>query len=349
MTGNKTFYYNNVFTRSITVNLDEVILSDRVHKLDNRPYMNKMIVILDAYANRYYYHADPFSFIDRAARGVISKDGYSLFFTPGCEVPRDIVRNSGYKITINRDNADFVVIPYKKRNAKYEFDIFAMKDGNAYLFLSKNGEISEKNCNLNDIEAALANEGYTDIIFGCQTSGSQAHFISKFDVYKEIIEQQSSNTKYVYENAISLTPAAELSIETLNIWKNISDDNMRSKLLLASDCQKYPLTTMYFCSKYWWAYLRNKPDVKVKRLFECMDYNPDKSLETNMFVRRMINPEDWNLLCRFIMDELKLPEKGGFISKDLDGTQEKVLRSTLCVAPLFIKEPMMFETIQALK
>lgn len=80
-----------------------------------------------------------------------------------------------------------------------------------------------------------------------------------------------------------------------------------------------------------------------------MDYDSDESLDANMFTRRMITPEDWNLLGRFIMDELKLPEKGGFIAKGLDYTQERVLRSTFCVAPLFIKEPMMSETIQAIK
>ena len=108
---------------------------------------------------------------------------------------------------------------------------------------------------------------------------------------------------------------------------------------------------MYFASQYWWPY-GTLGDESVKRLFEEMGYNSEHSWQTNIMTRREVTPEDWNLLNKFIMDELGVPETGGFIDKeieDLDYLQREIIRHRLAVAPQYITEPTNTEVLKLIR
>ena len=60
------------------------------------------------------------------------KTGKTLYVCSESKVPRALLRNSDYKITISRDNADYVVIPYQ------DSEEIASREQNITLVVEKN-------------------------------------------------------------------------------------------------------------------------------------------------------------------------------------------------------------------
>ena len=81
------------------------------------------------------------------------------------------------------------------------------------------------------------------------------------------------------------------------------------------------------------------------RLFYNLDWDFDSSLEENLFRRREVQPDDWNMLQKFVMSELNLSENGGFRDNEIDNLTSRIVHHTNCIAPIYIKEPMLTEQI----
>ena len=345
-----TATYHNLWLQQLRVTPDTVYLRDAYKLSHRRIYKNKLLVALKA-TNKESYFLDPFQGInDRVRSASAVKDrSYPLFITPECQMSRDIIRNSGYRITIDRDKADYVVIPYKHVYEKYECDGFARKGNDIYIFHNKDLALYAESTNTTAIRESLGQYGFTDIVLACELQSHAVYLIPNFPVYKEILDGEFPNTRYIFENKLELVPGIQMSIETLNVWKNVKDDNMRAKLLLNADWQHYPVTIMYFCHKYWYEMIYYAGNAKVASMFQNLDWNSEDSIETNLFRRRLIQPEDWNMLTKFVLSELNLPENGGFIKEDIGDLEKCILRHTNCVAPYYITEPMLSEQIKIMK
>ena len=94
-------------------------------------------------------------------------------------------------------------------------------------------------------------------------------------------------------------------------------------------------------------------DAHVKRILDIIGYDDNQSIVNNMFFRRVVQPDDWNMLTKFILNNVGVSEEGGFVTDNtfngLDDIEQKVLRYRMCVAPFYIKEPMDTETIKIAK
>lgn len=346
-----TATYENLWLQELKVTPDTVCLK-RAYKLSGRRiYKNKLLVALKA-ADKEYYFFDPFQGINEKVRSsfAIKDRSHPLFITPECQMSRDVIRNSGYKITIDRDKADYVVIPYKHVFEKYECDGFARKENDIYIFHNKDLALYAESTNTTVIREALGKYGFTDIVLACELASHAVYMIPNFPVYKEILDRKCPDTRYIFENKLDLVPGIQMSIETLNVWKNVTDNSMRAKLLLNADWQHYPVTIMYFCHKYWYSTLYYVTgNAKVASMFQNLDWNIENSIDYNLFHRRLIQPEDWNMLTKFVLSELNLPENGGFIKEGIGDLEKHILRHTNCVAPYYITEPMLSDQIKIMK
>ena len=349
--------YKECYVQKVHITQTDVSLIGEAYRLSGRlKCKNKLLVyqLLNG-TMHYYIYGDPFNMFDRIVEDCNSDPfpGDTLYINSECKLSRDIIRQTGYKITINKEKADYVVIPYKHDYTSYEFDILANKGDDVFLFQSDKRSFRTMCTNKGDIKKQLEDGGYTDVVFFDEVVGSECYFIPKFDVYEDIIANGANGVNYIYEKDLRVKPSIELSVETLNVWKNITDDNLKAKLLATSDCTKYPVTLIYFIHTYWWRYLYGISDAHVKRILDIIGYDENQSLANNMFYRRVVQPDDWNLLTKFILDKVGVSEEGGFITDNnilnLDDLEKTVLRSRLCVAPFYIKEPMDTETIKIAK
>ena len=217
-----TATYENLWVEQLRITADSVYLRGAYKISRRRAYKNKLIVAEKA-TNQEYYFLDPFLGISERIRNnnIMNDRSKTLFITPECQLSRDVIRNSGYKITINRDNADYVVIPYKRVYEKYDCDGFARKGDDIYLLNSIEKAIYGDDINLDVVRKELENYGFTDIIFGTELRSHAVYLLTNFPVYREIFDNDCPNTNYLYENKLELTPGVQMSVETLNVWKTL--------------------------------------------------------------------------------------------------------------------------------
>lgn len=349
--------YKECYVLGVDITPTDVSFIGEAYRLSGRLKCKNKLLVYQLFngAAHYYLYGDPFNMFDRIVEDCNSNPfpGDTLYINSECKISRDVIRQTGYKITINKEKADYVVIPYKHNYTSYAFDILANKGDDIFLFQSRKKGFRTLSINKGDIKKQLEDMGYTDVVFFDEVVGSECYFIPKFDVYEDIIANGANGVNYIYQKDLRVKPSVELSVETLNVWKNITDDNIKAKLLATSDCTKYPLTLLYFIHTYWWRYIYGISDAHVKRILDIIGYDESQSLTSNMFCRRVVQPDDWNMLTNLILDKVGASEEGGFIADktfyELDEIERNVLRYRMCVAPFYIKEPMDTETIKIAK
>lgn len=274
------------------------------------------------------------------------KPGCTIFVEKECLISRELLRNSGYKITINREKADVIVMPRFESPARYNFDAIARK-GSSVILLSFKDDITSETCDLDELRQLFIYEGYTDVLFKSELISDGAYFIPKYDSYEELLEDGYSSTKlYIEENNIPIDYPNKISFETLCLWKNITDMDLMAKLLLGANVQDYPLTILFMLHQYWCSiHLSDNP--KLKMIFKELHYNNwHRFKEDALTYYKPVTPEDWNMLQRIIVAHLNVTEKGGYVKEDnITIHMDNILQKRLAVKPFNIEAPMSTATI----
>jgi hypothetical protein len=280
-----------------------------------------------------------------------------LFISSACKLPRDLVRNSGYQITRDKDKADFIIIPNcnAAKIATYKYNLAFKRDGSDDINLivinrtDGGNKFSEDDVNiiLNNVKD---NEGDVEFFYRNNLEPFYCSFLPKCDEYVEIYENILSNKstlKYVRDNMMQLTGSNTISIETLEVWSRIGDRQVLEKSVINSDWSKYPCTMAVFLAAEQSIYC-NYASGQWKWLLNQIEYSKFDTYRS--LDDRVITPEDWNMLQKWIMYKLGLPENGGYLNlniSNIDPNYRPFIRTRVCCMPYKISEEMTFDNIAA--
>ncbi len=281
-----------------------------------------------------------------------------VFVTPEVRTARDIIRKS-YQIVRDPERADAVVIPD-------EFDIYSQtcrivvknEDRNDLYLLDimKRSQVHQEY--LIDIEA------HKDIILNwlngqfCGNRISIYHedklepfsvqFVHKVNEYENILNNTYPSRKYILETALDLSAATTISPETLLIWLKMDDLDLFQKSVSMSDWKKYPHTINFLLEKKGIWYCGYKRDFQL--IIDAIRFYDYKYNENYNDV--IIEPDDWNMLQKFLMHINRVDvDKGGFVKTEdriYSNENLKYARKRICIAPLLIDHPMTFRNLKGL-
>ena len=297
---------------------------------------------------------DPQGIINRTTYVYCPKrDDNLVYLEPKARNSRDMVRNSGYKITLDRDKANFIVIPpledYQISYFNTDVVVHDTDTDEVYMFSIKNNYCSEIT---EDIKNKISDKLFSVIGPNCkfysftkELNRGRVYFIPNIQTYLDII---SGSTKpCIFDRDLDYDALYNINVETLELWRHMTDDTILEKCIIGSDWKKYPFTLNTF--------------IDTERSCRGLSGSQNKNLRMilseigsgyDWSPTRQIEPEDWNMCQRWIMHLLGVDEnKGGYIDEDridaLSCNYREILRNRFLVAPFIINHPMDYDNLKA--
>ena len=323
--------FTNVYSASVSFFRDIIHYKYKYSLTRHRAMNNKFICVCDVTDDSRY--DTPGAIIGCKCIDKV-RNGASVFVNKKCIIRRDLIRQSGYKIVLDRSKADVVVIPSVKTMSchDFKFDIWAVQDDVLYLMGCKD-DIDGDDIRDN-IRSTFESNGYTDIHFNVTGDyGSSVYFIPKIQSYMDILTGVYPDESYIQEYDLPIRYPSTMNLETLKLWSNIDDDNIRRQVLLSSDAVKYPCTTCMMLHTKWYGF--NDENSTVRGLFKEIGYDSRNSIDSDIFDREVIQPEDWNLMQDFIMYCSGVSADGGY-TKDIPSSMTRFILKRQAVRPMRI-------------
>lgn len=289
----------------------------------------------------------------------------TIFISPESKISRDLIRNSGYKITIKEENADKVIVPVMyptetiesnivirageviafidvRRRSDYITDPFTEEEWESVLDVAKQSVFNYKQAQ-NDPNPYIGfNEDYE--VF-------PVYFIRKVEQYKRILTSPQLD-RYITDAGFPVTASSNFSIDFLEMLLRYEDENIFNKLLISSDFIKYPLTTNMLLKKRGWSNMTVTEALR-KTVLRPIDFDTYYwGRKEDWGENRVISPEDWNLCQKFLMAQFNVPEEGGFVPGKEWGVIrddfKKFVRTKVAIKPLYITEPTPYPLLMSL-
>ena len=280
----------------------------------------------------------------------------TLFVSSESKIPRDLIRNSGYKITRDINNADYVIIPKPECTTGSQANLFFLtQDEDFYQVFIYDKAVNERRTNysfdeLEIIKTAIGLK-YGNGTFYAYATPQLCYFIRNVKEYEDILKRQTSGRCHVLDTNLKLNPSTNISPENLHIMSKMDDEKAVLKLLMSSDFTRYPLTLCNF--------LFNDLDV---------DYGYGYGDQANWFMKtigydefyasggerylKMVTPEDLKMLQDFILYKLNLTGPGlvtedTFKDDKMNGYRQ-LIGYRVAIKPYKIDEPVDFQTLNSL-
>lgn len=278
------------------------------------------------------------------------KVGDTLFVSSGSKIPRDLLRNSGYKITRNKDQADYIVVSIPENQYPTSCCICGMNDSESFFIIhitdAVNGEdFAPSDQEMDNIISFLNNDvGITQIT--TSTKGLKVYFIRDNQEHEEILNK--SQKKYCLDSDIQLTPSTTISPENLNIIWNLSDYQAKFKILMGSDFHKYPYTICLFLKNEMGVDYGFKYGESVNWFMKTIGYDEFE----NSKYSKLITPEDFDMLQNWILYQLNMTDSGlvkiDKLDRNLLYDYKQFLAYKYAVRKLSIDHPMKEDNLKAL-
>lgn len=287
------------------------------------------------------------------------RTGQTLFISKESKVPRAIVRNSSYKITIDPNNADYVVIPSVR-----EDDVVEREARIAYIVTKADKSVSVHYFDVqldwsrplidddalkeikDEIMARIPvdDEDKTEFYYFDRLQNFKIYFIKNCPEIEKILAEDENAYKIVFDYKLRLESPVDLTVDTLKIWdKMIGSKEMLAKTIIGSNWQKYPCTMCVYIRSHQLEWYGGE---QMKYILRCIDFYKFK--ENESFPYNMeVQPEDWNLLQEWIMSRVGLSKDGGFKPMKDRNYPLDFTRVATCYKPVYISEPTLFQEIQA--
>ena len=332
--------YSSLYVDTIVVGQHIDYSSNAVKISESR---NKIALYSSIYRN-----PSVFATYDTGCAYTVS-EGDTIFVTPDCKTPRDLFRNSGYKLTRDPEKAKSIVFPkiFPNKIVAFRYNILCKDKNDDRLHIctvrtsaNSNSYWPYGNNDYDRIKAYFAATGfdmeyYTPVID--EYEQNYVELIPDYPVFKEMIDAGTNNLrKYICEDVIRITPSTNISVETLMLWKNMGD-GIFQKALQTSDWREYPLTVLAFLygeDKYSSCY----SDRGYQLICNQVGLEISRSSGKLMQTFSVVTPKDWNMLQDWILFRFGLSEKGGFVNPKFDNGAFKrykpFIRSAFCVSPL---------------
>lgn len=281
-------------------------------------------------------------------------NGMKLYISSDCKTSRDLFRNSGYKLVRDKDNADMIVVPAFRNSDyypryTYELAMFDPDKGELTLFSVYRNEGVRKALNHYSEDDLQRVKDYLKSFYGnnCEVIGdsfeeNDCYIIPHYKEHVAMLENTKFPSKYVRETGVWLDCPTTISPETLRIWKSSNDEEVVAKAICTSNWQDYPVT---LC-----AFLYDKSNIighggnNFRLVLQQIGYKSGYGLY-DMIRDREVSPEDWNMLQKYMMMLMGMPEEGGILPKGAINKlpykyKDIFLRRAVVVKPLYIKNPV---------
>lgn len=261
-----------------------------------------------------------------------------LFIASGCKTPRDLFRNSNYKIVRDPASADAVVIPIIPSRYFYTFraDIVVLENDHLHLL-----SLERSYCTLTDEKTKEVITDYfvnnfsanpEDVIVFCEHS-HPVRFIPNEKEYEEILQGKNPMTVYVEETKIFINYPNKICVETLDIWEKFGKNNkeLAQKAIVSSNWSEYPITLAFF--------FYMNPEISIysctesfRTILNAVDYDRSLYLE-NYLKGKFVSTKDWNMLQDYVLHKLGIDGDMGYVDnpKSFDERFFYVLFSKMAV------------------
>ena len=275
------------------------------------------------------------------------RHGASIYIDPKCTMRRDLFRQSGYKIVLDKTKAEAIVLPSVSslQQDSHSFNVWAVNADNELYLMTFKDDIKDA-YRRSDIHDKLIEEGYKDVHFAIESDyDSDAYFIPKWQGYYDLLTEAFPDAQYIQEYDVPIQYPVSVDLEALKLWANIEDDNIRRQVLLASDIVKYPCTACMLLHNIWSGF--DDSSNAIRGLFKEIGYYSCHSLTTDIFDKEEIQPDDWNLMQEFMMDRMGAPKDGGYIPEDrFYYTMTSFVLSRIAVKPMRIESPIYGDSLK---
>lgn len=287
-------------------------------------------------------------------KGSEKMQNQSLYVCPECSIPRDLLRNSGYKIVRSKDAADTIVIPdFKDDKATLYFDVAAVHDNKLYLFTITRIDHKWSNNELppqityDVVDEFLKARQFT-VLGNCIGKRMVCDFIPYMEIYNDAIADRYFMLKCVTESKIERKPTTVICPDTLTIWYNMKDKAMFEQSVLGSDWNDYPTTLcllLHMKDNFYRA-----GSEKFRHVMRQICFVDSTTVEC-CFKNHVIQPKDWNMMQDFITSFLGIDKSGSYLPLSNACSLDKVtqfmplLHSAIAVKPKYIEAPMLFDNI----
>lgn len=313
---------------------------------------NKMVVFSSVDGE----YISPASLLNRRTMSRIEvQEGATLYVSPDCRLNREIIRKSGYSISMRPESADVTLIPSRPASSTtMYFDVLAYSSAASEVVLVTVSRENDYDTFQNKYEAVrdkLQSLGYS--IYQDRIMQSQCCFIyPQINTYAEIFRNAHPDRKYLFELNLPVHNVNTISYDLLDIWRKMPCDSIFCSSVCNSDWQKYPVTLCtVFYQKDRLCSLTGRSD-NFKLVLGSIGWKTNAPL-SGMLCGRIVDPDDWNFLQGYIMHWLNLPEDGGMLDRNsfpfhnAEQFAEMYRRRYIC-APFKIDKPMLYDNILAL-
>ena len=328
----------------------------------SRDTNNKMAILAINHHGRGFI-SDPNCIIRFNASTCISTS-QTIYVAKEVKTSRDLFRNAGYKIVLDKEKADKIVLPDPNpNNLKFEHAL-------AFLW-TDNLEGGLKKLVLYGVADDVKDEQYDTIVqmisrkLGAHGSNtveilydsikrkSVCEIFQKCESYQIIFDNpQKYRYKCILETNVKIDYPITICPETLSTWKRATNDLILSKSICQSDWKDYPFTMLCLLMTYHSDIYRiggNNMRLVVEQIGLPTDgcYH---SIEGEL-KDRVVDPKDWNMLQDWLMYELNLPDNGGYVDKkrveDLKALSS-FIRARFVAAPMKIDVPLSAKMIRSM-
>lgn len=265
--------------------------------------------------------------------------GDPIYLYPEARVSRDLVRQSGYTITRSPEKGQFRVIPEPDDSAMFdiEYHIAFVQNGTLCLFtVSSDCSLEEVPDDKFDAAKERLIEWFDDkdIEFLSKNMKlKRCTFMPQYEAYKDIVEAQDV-TDFVFDTNIKLQPNVDISIQTLDVWRRLNDNNMLAKFICASNWEEYPFTLKIFldAEASGIRYMSNKNIKMICRKIGLFGNDSES---------RSVTKADYNMLMSYIFHKMGKELGPTYITEkeynSLPYEYRKFLRKKVAVSPVPFK------------
>lgn len=307
-------------------------------------------------------YASPKNLLHRKAYRSVTPYGSvkeTMFVSSDCKMPRDMLRRD-YTIVHDKSKARYIVIPHLYKEIR-EYCHIAVKDTTddtlyictlARNYMRDSNYVyseQEKLMLLSTIKSAI---GAADdmLTFYHRDNFEQSNLFIVPDIpeYRDIFNDVSVIGRYVFDYKVQCTPSINISIETLDLWKRMSDYDALQKLIIQSDWHDYPVTVAYFIENEMQV-LRSfgRDSVAMKSLLEGINFD---MFHNHRYEGLSVTPKDFEMLTNWIMHHnLGLEDGKGYIDIEqydrLPSDYQDLIRKRFVVAPIKLTGETPLESI----
>lgn len=287
--------------------------------------------------------------------------GAKLFLSKQCTTSRELIRQSGYKIVRDKENAHYVVLPsiFKKADTwNYNVAMFQEGADNSILWLCSVRKLSnprEYNANtpeegqriLDALKKAFRNDEVLTFYHSTLLNEQVATISKKCPDMEEFFTRgDTTGPLYIIEDNLPLKALSNFSVENMKLWAKEGDIRILDKIICGSDWQEYPFTTALFLKSTRPYLLRSQLSAQFCSILDEIEYD---SLQLKNYsisswkYNKPISPKDWALAQEYLLDNIGVKDKG-YTDKFPDW-YSALIRSKRVVASTSIPEPMLYKDL----